>query len=222
MASRVGGVVALDGRGDHRRHPPAADQHGADQGVVDAELATLAASAVLGDLPGLADRLVIAVELGQDELADVVQQGRDRELVALRQAGDLADPLGGDPHGDAVAAKAFVASGSRPGGLDRVVGLKAQGEVCDAVGVQVFDRLADAAGAPRRSLAVVRGAHDRNRESRIGLNRLGHLGRRRRLALAQPDEATARLDQGRHLGDSVERVRKPAPPDAGAALAGGR
>ena len=107
--------MALDRRGDDRRQAPAADEHRADEGVVDAELAALAASALLGRLAGALGALLVAVELGQHQLADVVEQRGDGELVALRQARQLADPLGADPHRDAVAAEALVARRGGPG-----------------------------------------------------------------------------------------------------------
>ena len=68
-----------------------------------------------GDSPARSERVLVAVELGEHQLADVVKQGGDRELVALRQPRDLADPLGADPHGDAVAAEALVAARAVPG-----------------------------------------------------------------------------------------------------------
>ena len=46
----VVGVVALDRRADRRREAPAANEHAADQGVVDPELAALGGNAILGGL----------------------------------------------------------------------------------------------------------------------------------------------------------------------------
>ena len=63
-----------------------------------------------GDSPRRLERLLVAVQLGEHQLADVVKEGRDGELVALRQPGHLADPLGADPHRDAVATEALVAA----------------------------------------------------------------------------------------------------------------
>ena len=63
---------------------PAAGEHAADQRVVDAELAALAVHALLGGA-GLAVDLVRVGRVGvhEHELADVVQQRRDQQLVAL-------------------------------------------------------------------------------------------------------------------------------------------
>ena len=67
-------VVALDRRGDDLRQAPAAHQHRADERMVDAELAALATGALVGRLVAGIARGLVAVELGQHELADVVKR----------------------------------------------------------------------------------------------------------------------------------------------------
>ena len=89
-ASPVGvvGVMALDRRGDRARQVPAAGEHAADQGVVDAELAALVVQPLLGRARRAVDLLRIArVGVHQHELADVVQQRGDEQAVAVRVAG---------------------------------------------------------------------------------------------------------------------------------------
>ena len=77
-------VVALDRGRDRLRQAPAAGQHAADEGVVDAELAALAVDALLG-CAGVAVHLlgIAGVGVHQHELADVVQQAGDDQPVAV-------------------------------------------------------------------------------------------------------------------------------------------
>ena len=74
---------------------------------------------------------------------EAARRPRARRAAA---AGDLGDPLGADPRRDGVAAEALVAARSQPGWLEEVVGLEPAGERGDAIGVELLDRLADAAG----------------------------------------------------------------------------
>ena len=81
-AGGVGGVMALDRRGDLRADPPAADQHRADQGVVDAELAALAAHALVGRARSRRGRRTRRRRARRSqEPADVVKQGGGRQLL---------------------------------------------------------------------------------------------------------------------------------------------
>ena len=147
-----------------------------------------------------------------------MKQGRDSELVALRQPRDLADPLGRDPDRDPVAAKALMAPGRRARRLKRVVSLEPIGERRDAVGIQVFNRLAHSPGPPGRALSVVGGAHHRGDKCGVGLDRLGDVRRRRRLALTETDESPTRFQEGRHLGNCVEGVCEAPASDPGTAV----
>ena len=80
------------GVGDRRRQAPAADQHAADERVVDAELAALLVDALLGRARAAVHlRGVAGVGVQQHELADVVQQARDGQAVAV-----LVADLGGE------------------------------------------------------------------------------------------------------------------------------
>ena len=108
LTGRILGMVTLDRRGDGARHAPAAGEDAADEGVVDAELAALAMHPLLGragiavDLPGVA-----GVGVRKDELADVVQQRRDHEAVAMLVAGLLGEAVGSALRDDTVQAKAL-------------------------------------------------------------------------------------------------------------------
>ena len=78
-----------------RRQAPAADQHAADERVVDAELAALLVDALLGRARAAVHLCGVAgVGVHQHELADVVQQARDGQAVAV-----LVADLGGDAVG---------------------------------------------------------------------------------------------------------------------------
>ena len=66
-------VVALDRGRDRRGQAPAANEDGADEGVVDSQLAALAAKALFGPVLRLrAHPELLAVEVAKDEAADVV------------------------------------------------------------------------------------------------------------------------------------------------------
>ncbi len=80
------------GARERSRERPAAHQHAADDGVVDAELEALAPDTFLGGARVAVDlRRVTGVGVQQDQLADVVQEARDGQAVAL-----LVADLGGD------------------------------------------------------------------------------------------------------------------------------
>ena len=106
--------MALDRARDHGRQAPAAGEDAADERVVDAELAALGVAALLGRRLAVAeDPLVARVEADQDELADVVQQGGGRELVAAGDVGEVGD--GSRPRG----ASRPRGGGSAPAGAPR-------------------------------------------------------------------------------------------------------
>ena len=90
----------------------------------------------------------VAVELRQDELADVVQERGHSELVALRQLRHFTDPLGGDAHGDSVSTEALIAIRDEARGAEHVVGIDRLGERAHRVHLQRLDRLAHAPVRP--------------------------------------------------------------------------
>ena len=135
-SGHVVAVVMLDRGGELLRQAPAARHHAADQGVVDSELAPLCVDALLRRASRLVDLCRVAgVGLNEHELADVVQQRGDQELVsvgkldpraepvrrALRRNGVQAEALRGDvPHGvRSKKSKVLVApiSASTPAGV---------------------------------------------------------------------------------------------------------
>ena len=76
--------------------PQRRSEDAADEGVVDAELAALLVDSLLG-CPGAAVDLggIARVGVQQDELADVVQQARDGQAVAVLIADLGRDTVGG-------------------------------------------------------------------------------------------------------------------------------
>ena len=76
--------MALDRSGEAGGKSPATGEHAADQGVVDPELAPLAMDPLLGGT-GVAVDLgrIGGVGVDQDELADVMEQRRGEQLVAV-------------------------------------------------------------------------------------------------------------------------------------------
>ena len=222
MAGRVRSVVALDRAGDDLRHAPAAHQHGADESVVDAELAPLRRARSSGETSRASDVGPVAVELRQHELADVVDERGDRELVALRQPRDLADALGADPHRDRVAAEALAALRGGARGPEHVVGLDRLGQRAHALDLSDSTASRTPPGAAGRPGAVVGGAHDRDRQRRVGLDRVGELARGDRLAVAEPEQTTPGLEERGQAADRVERVGQPPAADAAAAFRWGR
>ena len=98
----------LDRRGELLRQSPAAGHHAADERVVDAELAALGVDALLGRARGRVDLARVAgVGLHQHELADVVQQRGDQQLVAVGELDPRAEPVGGALRRDRVQAEAL-------------------------------------------------------------------------------------------------------------------
>ena len=163
----VVGVVALDRDRDPLRQVPAPGEDAADQGVVDAELLAFVAQALLGGAgDGVEVDLVAGVQAGDDEAADVVQEGGDRELVAFGPADRAADLVGGVLGGEGVDAEAL-----RPQ-LPAAVGLE---EVEDWARCR-RSRARRRASAPRpppgrwrrrrHAAAAVGGAQDGDRQAR--------------------------------------------------------
>ncbi len=85
---------------------PAASEDAADQRVVDAELAALAVDPLLRRAGPAVDLLRVAgVGVHEDQLADVVQERRDHQAVAMLVADLGGDPVGGALGGDAMEAE---------------------------------------------------------------------------------------------------------------------
>ena len=166
------GVVALDRDGDPLRQVPAPGEDAADQRVVDAELLAFVAQPLLG---GAGDRvevdLVARVQAGDDEATDVVQQRRDRELVAFDPADDAADLVGGALGGEGVDAEALGLQLPAAVGLEEVEARRGAGDRQHARGLEHVDRVGDAGDAAGDQAAAVGEAKHRDRQGDVGLDR---------------------------------------------------
>ena len=209
QAVGVLGVVALDRDRDPLRQVPAPGEDAADQGVVDPELLAFLAQALLG---GAGDRvevdLVAGVQAGDDQPADVVQQRRDRELVAFGPADDAADLVGGALGGEGVDAEALGLQLPAAVGLEEVEARGGAGDGEDAGGLQHLDRGGDAGDAAGDEAAAVGVAQDRDRQRDVALDRFDDLADAGRLGGRGGDHPLARLDQDREALDRLEGLRQ--------------
>src|SRR4029079_9559678 len=88
--------MALDRAGDDRRQAPAAGEDAADDRVVHAEMMELDVDARLGRRRAVGEDLLVAgIEADQDELTDIVEESRGRQLVATGDVGEAGEVLGG-------------------------------------------------------------------------------------------------------------------------------
>ena len=202
-----------------RRQAPAADQHGADESVVDAELAALAPGALLGRLAARR-RPPARRRRARSSTSLPTSWSRAATASSSRCGSRASSPIRSAPMRTAtrVAAEALVAGSSRPGVRACRRSRSADASVAHAVDVERLDRLADPAGPPRGPVAVVGGAHHGDRERGVRLDRLGDVARRGRLALARARQAPPRLRTAPAGGDGVERGGEAASTGAGRAL----
>ena len=213
LAVGVVGVVALDRRGEPVRQRPAAGEHAAHERVVHAELEALLVETLLGRAGRAVDlRRVAGIGVRQDELADVVQQRRAEELVAVLVLELAREPVGRGLGGHRVEAEALrhqVPAG-RP--LEEVEGGGARGERLDALRREDLDGLRD--GRDLALLALRRAVRDPqhgDHERDVGLDRLDHLADRRAVLAHDPQDAVARLGQSRESLERLEGGGEPAP-----------
>ena len=155
--------------------------------------------AVAVDLAGVA-----GVGVHEDELADVVQQRRDHEAVAVLVADLGGEAVGGALRGDAVQAEALGRGVPDGGALEEVEGARAGGQGLDGLRRQQLDGLDDRLdAAARAALDLVAQAQDADDQRDVGLDRGDDLGGRDALLLDDPQQAVARLGQGR---EGLERL----------------
>ncbi len=207
-------VVALDRAREPAGQPPAAGEDAADERVVDSELAALAVDALLRRLRVAVDLLGVAgVGVDEHELADVVQQRGDEQLVALLEADLARKPLGRPLGGDGVQAEALRRGIPAGDALEEVECRRAGGERLDA-------RRRD---APRRRAARSRSSASWQRWVRFAIRKTAITERHVRLdrgydvarggvVLAdEPQDAVARLGE---RGKGLERFEGGRQPSA--------
>ena len=142
----VVGVVALDRAGQAARQAPAAQQHAADQRVVDAQRAALGPHALVGrgaspqHLRGIG-----RVGVREHELADVVQQRADQQAVDVAVADLAGDAVGRALHGDGVRAERLGRRRPAPARRSKKSTVAMREPSCSTPsGRERLDRLADA------------------------------------------------------------------------------
>src|SRR6185369_15243611 len=77
------------------------------------------------------DLLVAGIEADQDELTDVVEESRGRQLVATGDVGEAGEVLGGMAGRDGMTAEALRKARPRGRGLKQRVGRKRSGDGAD-------------------------------------------------------------------------------------------
>ena len=198
--------MALDDRGDGLGQAPAAGEDAADQCVVDAELAALAVDALLGRA-GVAVHLarIPRISVHQDELADVVQQRRDHEAVAVLVAGLDGQAIGGALGGDAMQAEALGRGVPHGRALEEVEGAGPRGEPLDGLGREQLDGLDDRLDATAgAALDLVGEAQDRDDEGDVGLDGGDDVAGRDPVGRDEAQQTVARLGQGREVLQRLE------------------
>ena len=156
--------------------------------MVDSKLAALASHPRVGRHPPVVQPLELPVHLRQHQTPDVVDEGRDRQLVTLPEARQLADPVGGMAGGHRVAPEPLVPA--RPRGRANRTGRRCRsrrrpsrtpGGLSASIACRTPPVAALVAGG------VARRAHDGDRQSDIRLDRLGELAGRCALALGSAE-----------------------------------
>ena len=204
FALDLGVVVALDRRGDRRGQPPAPGEHAADERVIDAQLAPLLVDAVLGRPRAAMDlRGIAGVGVQQHQLADVVQQARGGQAVAVLEA-----DLGGDPVGRVLRGESACRrkrSGAASHTLERSKKSNVRRRVasaCTVCGVSSSTAATTVSTRPRPPLDLVGQAQHGDEQRDVGLDRGDHVGGRHVVLGDDRQQPVARLGQG---GKRLER-----------------
>jgi hypothetical protein len=179
--------------------------------VVDTELEALLVQALLGRAGGTVDlRGVARIGVGEDELADVVQQRGAEELVAVLVLHLAREAVGGRLGGDGVEPEALRHQVPAGGALEEVECGGARGERLDALGREDLDRLRDLGDLALLALGSAVGDPEHGDHERdIGLHRLDHLADRGAILADHPQDPVARLREGRECLECLEGCGEP-------------
>ena len=161
-------------------------------------------SAPAGELARQGVAGLLAEDLGQDELADVVQQAREVDGVA-RDARLLGRRGGADGDRDRVQVQ-LAARGAAValGALQEAEGRGLQREAAQRAAADEHHGLADRLGPDRmRARRRVREAQEVRGEGRVLLQGVDQVGRRGVLVIAERDDPEHRGVQDRELGQFV-------------------
>ena len=99
-------MVSRDRGGQRGGKPPSLGQQPAKAGMVKAELTAFLAERLLGGWKNRGRKCEVGPHQGQEQPADVVEQGRGHQLIATERVNPLGDPIGGAGHGLGVACAA--------------------------------------------------------------------------------------------------------------------
>src|SRR3954454_13807302 len=122
-------MMALDRRGQPPWQAPAPSEYATNDGMVDAQFASLGLDPLFGSPGAAVDVARIAgVRVGQHELADVVEHRRDEDLVAVLVLERARHMVGGALRRDRVKADPLRGRIPDGGALEEVIRLCAGGE----------------------------------------------------------------------------------------------
>ena len=222
----VGVVVVLDAGREMLGEAPAPRDDAAGEGVVDAQQRALAGHALLGAVPLAVEALGIAREgLAEDEAADVVQECRDEELVAVLPPDLGGEALGGALRGDGMEAEALGRVVPARDALEEVDDRDPVGQGADALAAQDADGARDVGDRlGRRVRGPVGRAQERDDERDVGLDGADDVAREGVLALEEAHEPALGARECGQPVEPLERLGEPMmrPPGTAGALLRGR
>ena len=202
----VVGVVALDRAREAARQAPAPSEDAPDERVVDAQLAALAAHALLRST-GLAVDLgrVGGIGMEEDQLSDVVQQRRGEQLVALGVVDLTGQTVGGGLGGHRVQAEALGSDVPARRALEEVEGAGPTGQLLDARPCEQLDGLGDARHlAPPLGRVPVRHPQGGRDEGDVRLHRGDDVAGGGAVLAHQAHDPVARLGERRERLERLE------------------
>ena len=150
-------------------------------------------------------RRVAGIGVAQHQLADVVQQRRAEQLVAVLVLELAGQPVRGRLRGDGVEAEALGHQVPARGALEEVERGGARGQRLDALGREDLDRLGDAGDLALLALGVpVRDPQHRDHQRDVGLDSRDDLAHRGAVLAHHPQHAVARLRERREGLECLE------------------
>ena len=156
-------------------HAPPPGEHTADEGVVDAQLTALPSHPLVRRGAAAVEALGVAgMEAGQHGPADVMQDCREGDLVAVTDATELGHPVSGALHVQGVQAESVRGEGQAAVPVEDVVGRCRTKNRLHGARAEPLDPVGDAAdAAPALQLSGC--ADDRAGQPDVGLDDAGDL-----------------------------------------------
>jgi hypothetical protein len=189
---------------------PSPGEHTADEGVVDPQLTSLLSHPLVRRGTAAIEALGVAgMQAGQHGPADVVQDGRECDLVAVPDATELGHPVGGTLHIQCVEAESVRGEGQAAVPVEDVVGRCRAKNRLHGARAESLDSVGDAADAPP-ALQLSGCADDRAGQPDVRLDDAGDLVWRRPAVDLLESLVAALLESGLALG-LVESGSEDAP-----------